>query len=282
MMIEMLSSALTEARNTGSLSTQCRRNEAKEFLRNKVNFYHGDRDNCNEYAKLLKYLSNKFEIGKTTGKKWDLVIDFCGYFRRHIKSVLKGLDGSVKLYIYISTDSVYDVCCKEFRSGLIQESDSLRPDTNAEINKLADMEDYGHNKLRCEEYLSSHVGLKSNGQYGDFPYICLRLPDVIGPYDNTERFWVYLLWIEQMDAFPLHSQTDSSVKKLSFVYSEDVAGFIYSFIERVNDVTNCQEFVKTISGHSFNIACDETLTLLELLQKMSLFVGKKELKTIDS
>jgi len=24
------------------------------------------------------------------------------------------------------------------------------------------------------------------------PAICLRLPDVIGPYDNTDRFWCYL------------------------------------------------------------------------------------------
>ena len=35
-------------------------------------------------------------------------------------------------------------------------------------------------KLKCELYLrkTKHI-----------PYICLRLPDVLGPYDNTNRLW---------------------------------------------------------------------------------------------
>ena len=36
---------------------------------------------------------------------------------------------------------------------------------------------------RCEEYLECQ---SKNG----IPYICLRLPDVIGPRDSTNRFWL--------------------------------------------------------------------------------------------
>ena len=31
----------------------------------------------------------------------------------------------------------------------------------------------------------------------DFPYLSLRLPDVIGPYDDTFRYWSYLKWIQE-------------------------------------------------------------------------------------
>ena len=53
---------------------------------------------------------------------------------------------------------------------------------------MNDSEEYGNDKLRCEEYLKSHNF--------DIKYICLRLPDVIGPYDRSGRFWAYMKWIK--------------------------------------------------------------------------------------
>ena len=38
------------------------------------------------------------------------------------------------------------------------------------------------------------INLKKNS----FPYIILRLPDVIGPYDDTHRYWVYYKWIREI------------------------------------------------------------------------------------
>jgi nucleoside-diphosphate-sugar epimerase len=31
------------------------------------------------------------------------------------------------------------------------------------------------------------------------PYVCLRLPDVIGPYDNTNRFWSTIKWLQESE-----------------------------------------------------------------------------------
>jgi hypothetical protein len=45
---------------------------------------------------------------KNFGKKWDLVIDFCAFKPNEIYSVYNGLKNRVKLYIFISTDSIYD------------------------------------------------------------------------------------------------------------------------------------------------------------------------------
>lgn len=52
--------------------------------------------------------------------------------------------------------------------------------------------------MKCEEYLKFQIRNKA-----DLPYICLRLPDVIGPYDDTGRFWAYIKWIQSRDKYNL-------------------------------------------------------------------------------
>jgi len=44
--------------------------------------------------------------------------------------------------------------------------------------------------LKCEEFL------KNFADKSKIPYIVLRLPDVIGPFDDTSRFWALMKWIE--------------------------------------------------------------------------------------
>jgi len=253
--------ASIEDLNIGRRNDNERNNEARH-LKDKVTFVYGDRDEFMEYAKLLRYTSDKLGITEGGKKKWDLVVDFCAYNRRHIKSIVRGLSNRTKLYIYISTDSVYEACQKEIRSGLIVETDSVRPEKNEDIEKLAALDLYGHNKLRCEEYLATHVKNTNS-----LPYVCFRLPDVIGPYDNTNRYWPYLMWLQTMEKYPIHTQDQSKTKKLSFVFSEDVAGFTVSLIPRLEGPEG-ESFIRSIHGHSFNMACPEAATLNELLQKM--------------
>lgn len=229
-------------------------------LKDRVYFYKSDRNSIMDFAKLLRYISDK--AGIAVDNKWDLVVDFSAFIRRHVKSVIRGLSKLAKLYILISTDSVYEVCAKEFRDGPIKESDALRPEHDAEVAKLAEQDQYGHDKLRCEEYLRSHV-LKS----GDLPYMVFRLPDVIGPYDPSNRYWNYMLWLQSMEKWPIHTQDISESRKLSFVFSEDVAGFIHHLLPEITGPTG-QEFVAKVHGQSFNLAFSETVTLNELLSMM--------------
>lgn len=122
-----------------------------------MTFHFGDRDYHIEFIKLLKYTSKKLGIEENGTKKWDLVVDFCAYLRKEVKSVIRGLTNLIKLYVMISTDSVYDVCDPKVRNGPCKESDDLRPQNEKEIQTLAKNEDYGHDKLKCEEYLRNHV-----------------------------------------------------------------------------------------------------------------------------
>lgn len=210
---------------------------------------------------MLKYISTKLGITEEENtKKWSIVVDFCAYLRKEIKSCIRGLTNMLKLYVFISTDSVYDVCEEKVRDGAIREIDDIRPCNDEEIKKKAEDEDYGHDKLKCEEYLRSHIGAVNTG----FNYVCLRLPDVIGPYDSTCRYWAYLLWLRDMQKRPIHSHDESKNVKLSFVFSRDVADLIISFISKVNDI----KFLESIHSESFNIAFEESPTLDQMVQKI--------------
>ena len=51
--------------------------------------------------------------------------------------------------------------------------------------------------MKCEEYLQFLRSYSETETAFDFPYLTLRLPDVFGPFDDTNRYWSYLKWIQE-------------------------------------------------------------------------------------
>lgn len=76
--------------------------------------------------------------------------------------------------------------------------------------------------MKCEIYLRRVKPL---------PYVCLRLPDVIGPFDNTERFWCTVKWVRECSKYPLPLTADEENVRLSFVDSLSVAAQIASLVQ---------------------------------------------------
>jgi nucleoside-diphosphate-sugar epimerase len=79
---------------------------------------------------------------------------------------------------------------------------------------------------RCEELIIENFKYKSNS----FDYIFLRLPDVIGPRDSTERFWFYQIWLQYIEYLQNNGQNfDIEIpkkffyEKTSYVYVKDIA-----------------------------------------------------------
>ena len=103
----------------------------------------------------------------------------------------------------------------------------------------------------------------------------LRLADVIGPKDSTNRFWQYLLWVEMAT---LHTDVSVSIPKkyegcsLSFVYSKDVAKFITKIISM--DKTS----QKVICNDAYNLACSENKSLTEVIRIMEKSLGLQQSK----
>ena len=200
------------------------------------------------------FFSSSFAITScealTKEEYFDVIVDFSSYRPGELVELINLMRGKFGLYIYISSDSVYEVCQKAQEDS--RETDSIRPTDSAESEKLNKADSYGHNKLACEEVLEDLYKVHS------FNYISLRLPDVIGPRDNTNRFWYYFIWtlIHREVGFPLMIPTWLANQRLSFVYSLDIATIITeTLLKPTPDYLN----------QAFNLACSEILTLQEFI-----------------
>lgn len=179
--------------------------------------------------------------------KWVGVIDFCAFKSRDLSESLpvEIFNGEVfPIYILISTDSVYEVVDL---GGVSEVDESLNV-----IAKYPSRDKYGYNKLRVEQTARE---LSSESQ----SLVILRLPDVIGPFDDTYRLWKYCEWLK--------SGTDVYVPsdniKLAFVYSEDVVEFC------VGQFCNFSRGSK----ETLNLLCDEQVSLKEFLRILADCLG---------
>lgn len=62
--------------------------------------------------------------------------------------------------------------------------------------------------------------------------VALRLPDVVGPHDETERMMKYVLWFNGYCKAKIGFEDKDFVKKLSFVHCEDVVKTIAKVFSR--------------------------------------------------
>ena len=105
-----------------------------------------DRRNDSLSSCLKKYLNDE-------NFQFEAVIDFSAYKECDIINVLDELPrNKFKLYILISTDSVYEVCIDKEpeKNGeiILNEDDSIRPESEVEQKRLKKLDSYGHHKFR--------------------------------------------------------------------------------------------------------------------------------------
>lgn len=189
---------------------------------------------------------------------YDAVVDFSAYKLKNVKPFYLMLLGHCDRYIYISTDSVYEV--SEHKAGPSREEDSVRPVSATERDRLNQLDSYGNHKLEIEEFL------KAEREKGGIPYVFLRLPDVLGPRDSTLRWWKYQLWIE----FQRQLSTPIPIpKRIADLYTS----YVY-----VKDVGKAVELVLklNVQDEIFNIGFDEPKRLEDLLRAIAINVGVSE------
>lgn len=225
-----------------------------------LTFVRADRQNPEQYSQSIQEASLLAKVDREN--KWRLVIDFCGFEPDDLKPVLESIEGRTCLYIFISTDSLYDVCVPDIREGMVRETDSVRPADEDTRNKFSSMDEYGNLKLACEEYLRDWTARPGIS----LPFVCLRLPDVLGPWDGENRFWKYVLWVQCMHSLPIHMQDRSKTHRLSFVYSFDIVELILSFNAQLSADPTRESLISKVDKQSFHLAVEETPTLYELLE----------------
>lgn len=218
---------------------------------------------CDRY----KSLSHCKNMEALHNFKFDVVIDFSAYERFQVQDVFKIFQDRIGLYILISSDSVYEVCNKSY-DGYSREIDAVRPRNVLQREEYAKKDNYGHRKLLCEEELQFQ-----NMKWG-VPFLSLRLPDVIGPRDNTYRWWIYQLQIR------LHAHLSNEVRipksvchqPLSLVHSDDVADLIVHICSQSPE--------KFAHGKAYNLAFKENPTLFELLEAIKSELNMRDVPII--
>lgn len=105
---------------------------------------------CDREESDIEYCTDLIEyVGKTN--KIDIVLDFSAYDPEVLATTLDLLKDKAGVYVYISTDSVYEVCKPSRVPGLSYESDAVRPDNEQQQLALNNGDEYGNQKLQGEE-----------------------------------------------------------------------------------------------------------------------------------
>lgn len=240
-----------------------------------------DRKDAELFAARLDVVSERL------GERWALVADFSAYNGKDIRAALTGLKGRFETYAYISSDSVYEVSSwagegwtlteDDARGPEVNERDLTRPGDSRTRKRLRKADSYGEGKLLAEEALAA--GLAEDSSAGRA--VCLRLPDVIGPFDDTMRLWAFWHWLQAGPDNPpqVHVTPDNQATKrrrteapppaltpMAFVFSRDVARFMVNLVARPTPVgaERCD---------AVNVGCLRQPTLREFLELLAAASG---------
>jgi 2'-hydroxyisoflavone reductase len=182
-----------------------RGNNKEEFLH--VEQIHGNR---NTDIDLLK------------NRKWDAVIDTCGYLPQSVEKSVNILGENIEQYVFISTISVYkDFSKKDFNedsetlSMSREEADILTKDDDSAI-----MSHYGELKALCEQELLKIIANKS---------LIIRPGLIVGPYDGSDRFTYWVNRVKEGGEILAPGNPDRVVQ---FIDVRDLAKWTIHMVEK--------------------------------------------------
>jgi 2'-hydroxyisoflavone reductase len=151
------------------------------------------------------------------GRRWDVVIDCCGYLPRDVAAMADALAGRVGRYVFISSVSVYaDFAQPNNEASPLGRIDDVDTD-------VVDGRTYGPLKALCESALTERFGADA---------LLIRPGLVVGPFDPTQRFtWWPARLAQAVDGEPL-LVPNGGRDPVQFVDARDLAAFVLRAIER--------------------------------------------------
>jgi 2'-hydroxyisoflavone reductase len=147
-------------------------------------------------------------------RRWDAVIDTCGYLPRVVRQSAELLAPKVSSYCFISSISVY----REFDVPGLDEDYPLAalPDPAVE---MVDRQTYGGLKVLCERAVEAALPRRS---------LIVRPGIIVGPFDPTDRF---TYWLHRVKRGGEVLAPADPAAGLQFVDVRDLAGWILSMVE---------------------------------------------------
>jgi 2'-hydroxyisoflavone reductase len=190
----------------------------EEALRrgHKVTIFNRGSTNNDLFPEVEKLIGNRDgDLRPLSGRKWDAVVDTCGYVPRIVRASAQLLAESCSHYTFISSISVY----ADFSQTNIDETaqvGTLDNETTEEVNG----ETYGPLKALCEKEVLTA-----------FPEgaLIIRPGLIVGPDDYTDRFTYWPVRIARGGEVLAPGNPNARVQ---FIDVRDLASFALSLIER--------------------------------------------------
>ncbi|CDW57588.1 NAD binding 10 domain containing protein [Trichuris trichiura] len=180
------------------------------------------------------------------GGPYNAVIDFSAYSTECIRPFYRRLKVLSHHFIFISSDSIYEMCEVTPGTTKLREEVGVRPESLEVRLELAKMDSYADGKLLAEEFLMEERKLDG------MSYTILRLPDVLAERDSTKRWWQYQIWMQFNDLICKDITIPLALKELStsYVYVADIARFILAILmdpsRSIDQVFNFASFSLTV------------------------------------
>ncbi|MBX9952895.1 MAG: NAD-dependent epimerase/dehydratase family protein [Candidatus Obscuribacterales bacterium] len=175
------------------------------------------------------------DLSVLTGKKWDAVIDTCGYEPQEVEKSAAALKNSVDNYTFISSISVY----KGFPvKGM---------DETARVKSIEDGDEaeYGSLKVGCEREVEKAFGDKA---------LIIRPGLIVGPYDPTDRF---TYWPTRVSKGGRVAAPGDPEKNIQFIDVRDLANWTVKLVEtRSKGVFNATGPKEPLTMHQFLNECN--------------------------
>jgi 2'-hydroxyisoflavone reductase len=168
------------------------------------------------------------DLNKLHGRRWDAVVDTCGYLPRAVKASASFLSDSVDIYAFISSQSVYsDVSVpgidenaplKTLTSEQLDKANAI--DSSGDSSAVNYGEMYGGLKALCEQAAKEAMPNR---------VLLIRPGLIVGPYDYTDRFTYWPVRVARGGEILAPGRPDRFVQ---FVDSRDLAEWTVNMAER--------------------------------------------------
>jgi 2'-hydroxyisoflavone reductase len=168
------------------------------------------------------------DLAKLKGRRWDAVIDTCGFFPRSVATSALLLADLVDVYAFISSVSVYaDVSAcgvdergtlKELTTEQLDRADKIESSVDFSAAALGDL--YGGLKAMCEQAAEKVMPER---------VLNVRSGLIVGPYDYTDRFTYWVARVAEGGEVLAPGAPDRAVQ---FIDARDLANWTIRMIER--------------------------------------------------
>jgi 2'-hydroxyisoflavone reductase len=203
-----------------------------------VTLFNRGQHNADLFPAVEKLRGNRDgDLDTLRGRRWDNVIDTCGYFPRIVRSSAEMLAHAVDHYTFISTVSVYS----EVKQASIDENAPVATLKDESVEEITE-ESYGALKALCEQAVERAFPGRD---------LVIRPGLIVGPCDPTDRF---TYWPHRVARGGEVLAPGKSTSRVQFIDVRDLAEWTLRMVEAK------QTGVFNATGPAHALTMEQTLT----------------------